>query len=580
MVVFASFVVSLVADGVSMSFGILYIDLLDYFGESKGKTAWVGSLFFGLPLLTGPVASSLTVRYGCRRVCIVGALLAAAGFVASHFSTSLEFLFLTFGVSGFGLALCYVTSVVIVAHYFEKRRSLATGLAVCGTGMGTSVFALLTSRLLDAFAWRGTLLLSAGFFLNLVVCGALMRDPDATSDRSGAGRGRGTRRLCSSLVQLPTYLMDGAPLDVLSENSRKEGGHLDSLLERYPNVWHGTVPEDGHAGPRGAEGGGERRPRNVRLQRGSLVYRGAVLDVRRYRLEASSCPDIYRDGTLAEEDKTCQILSELRDVLRDSLDVSLLRNGRYALLCFSNFLLSACVDNPYVYVPDSAMVLGVSKERASFLIACIGVLNTVGVVMVGYLGDKPWTEPVVLYGLLTMASGAAVGAFPLVRSYAALAALSALYGFTISANYTLVPVILVDMISLDHFTGAYGLLLMIQGLASLTGPPIAGWLCDATGAYDATFFFSGICILASGIVVLPVARRRCRPPASYDGPPPSESSVDDDAKRRSEDGDVPAPPKAFVRDGAESRGRPRELVSVSDERPACDEVCGHVTGTC
>lgn len=83
-------------------------------------------------------------------------------------------------------------------------------------------------------------------------------------------------------------------------------------------------------------------------------------------------------------------------------------------------------------------------------------------------------EPSLLYSFLTVASGAAVGVLPLVSSYAAMALLSSVYGFAISANYTLVPVILVNLISLDNFTGAYGLLLLIQGLAGLMGPPIAG----------------------------------------------------------------------------------------------------------
>lgn len=184
-VVFASFIINLIADGITFSFGVIYVEFLAYFGEGKGKTAWIGSLFMAMPLLSGPIASFLTDRYGCRKVTIVGSILACLGFVLSAFSTSMEMLFLTFGIlAGFGLSLCYVAAVVIVAYYFDKRRSFATGLSVCGSGIGTFIFAPLTQYLIEAYGWRGTTLILAGFFLNMTVCGMLMRDLEWTTHRA------------------------------------------------------------------------------------------------------------------------------------------------------------------------------------------------------------------------------------------------------------------------------------------------------------------------------------------------------------------------------------------------------------
>lgn len=127
-VVFASFMVNMIADGVTFSFGVIFIEFEKYFEEGKSKTAWIGSLFMAVPLLSGPIASFLTDRYGCQKVTIIGAIIASTGFVISAFSDSLFTLFITFGlISGFGLSLCYVAAVVIVAYYFDKKRSLATG---------------------------------------------------------------------------------------------------------------------------------------------------------------------------------------------------------------------------------------------------------------------------------------------------------------------------------------------------------------------------------------------------------------------------------------------------------------------
>ena len=66
-VVAASFLVNMIADGVTFSFGVLFVELQAEFAESKAVTAGVVSLFHAVPLLSGPIASALTDRYGCRR---------------------------------------------------------------------------------------------------------------------------------------------------------------------------------------------------------------------------------------------------------------------------------------------------------------------------------------------------------------------------------------------------------------------------------------------------------------------------------------------------------------------------------
>ncbi|XP_043261763.1 uncharacterized protein LOC122402765 isoform X1 [Colletes gigas] len=178
-VVLASLVISMIADGVSFSFGLLYIEFLHEFGASKSKTAWIGSLFMAVPLLSGPIMSALVDRYGCRSMTIVGGLISGFGFVLSCFSNTIEVMYLTFGViAGLGLGLCYVTAVVSIAYWFDKKRTLAVGLGACGTGIGTFVYAPMTTFFIEEYGWRGTCLLLAGTFFNMIVCGAVMRDPE------------------------------------------------------------------------------------------------------------------------------------------------------------------------------------------------------------------------------------------------------------------------------------------------------------------------------------------------------------------------------------------------------------------
>ena len=53
------------------------------------------------------------------------------------------------GHAGFGLGMVYLPSIVSVGYYFEKKRALATGIAVCGSGIGTFIFAPLSEYLLQ-----------------------------------------------------------------------------------------------------------------------------------------------------------------------------------------------------------------------------------------------------------------------------------------------------------------------------------------------------------------------------------------------------------------------------------------------
>ncbi|XP_066598650.1 monocarboxylate transporter 9 isoform X1 [Prorops nasuta] len=175
-VVFASFMCNMIVDGIAYTFGIFIGAFVNYFGEGKGKTAWVGSLLSGMYLSAGPVVSALTNKYGCRAVCMAGSFLGAAAFVLSTFSTSVNMLMMTYGImGGLGFGLIYLPAVVCVGYYFETKRSLATGIAVCGSGFGTFAFAPLATFLLETYSWKGANLILAGLILNCAVFGAMMR---------------------------------------------------------------------------------------------------------------------------------------------------------------------------------------------------------------------------------------------------------------------------------------------------------------------------------------------------------------------------------------------------------------------
>lgn len=128
-IVFASFMCNMVVDGIAYTFGVFLGEFVNYFGEGKGKTAWVGSLLSGMYLsagefihifkcfqfavnniykfiiafnhfFSGPIVSALTNKYGCRAVCMAGSVIASIAFALSTFSPNVNVLMLTYGFMG------------------------------------------------------------------------------------------------------------------------------------------------------------------------------------------------------------------------------------------------------------------------------------------------------------------------------------------------------------------------------------------------------------------------------------------------------------------------------------------------
>lgn len=97
----------------------------------------------------------------------------------------------------------------------------------------------------------------------------------------------------------------------------------------------------------------------------------------------------------------------------------------------------------------------------------------------GYVGDRHWSSPMLIYNISMVICGLSVIFMPFITNYWLLAVAAAIFGLFISANYALTSVILVELVSLEAFSKAYGLLLLIQGLANLIGPPLVGKFISA-----------------------------------------------------------------------------------------------------
>ena len=119
-------------------------------------------------------------------VTIAGAILGSLSLFVSVWAQNVTTLYFTIGIgAGFGFGLIYLPAIVSVTTYFEKKRSLATGIAVCGSGFGTFIFAPIITKLLEVYGWRGAMLIISGIVLECIIFGALFRPLEYSSKSSG-----------------------------------------------------------------------------------------------------------------------------------------------------------------------------------------------------------------------------------------------------------------------------------------------------------------------------------------------------------------------------------------------------------
>lgn len=139
------------------SIGALLTPVTEEFGWSRAQFQAAILFSSGLGALTSPLIGWLNDKYGPRRVALPSMIGLSVGLLtASQIQGDLWMLFLAYGMMALlGAGTIPVTWTRAIATSFFKRRGLALGLALTGTGICASIAPHYTVWLTDQFGWRG-----------------------------------------------------------------------------------------------------------------------------------------------------------------------------------------------------------------------------------------------------------------------------------------------------------------------------------------------------------------------------------------------------------------------------------------
>lgn len=189
-----AFAIQLSFSGIQFTFGVFLKPIADGSGWSRGATAFAYTLLWWVSSPAALFLGWLSDRIGPRRVLLMGAVLFSLGIFLSGRVQNLWEFYLYFGVlAGIGRAAGRAPLLSAVNQFFNKRKGLAMGITLSGTGVGTLLFPPLVRYVITLADWR-----VAFYLLGLV--GGLIAFPASLFIRAprpgeveGGGRSSGSR---------------------------------------------------------------------------------------------------------------------------------------------------------------------------------------------------------------------------------------------------------------------------------------------------------------------------------------------------------------------------------------------------
>lgn len=160
------------------SFGMLMVPIKKHYGLNQQFTNLIFSLNTGLYFGSGTIANVLCDKFGFRCVIMGASLVTALANASIPFITNSYVVVFVYGViGGISYGIAYLSSMILLVKYFEKRLGIANGIQMSGSGFGAFLIPFITEFFLSRYDWMFTMIVYGCMMMQCVVLGCLLRKP-------------------------------------------------------------------------------------------------------------------------------------------------------------------------------------------------------------------------------------------------------------------------------------------------------------------------------------------------------------------------------------------------------------------
>ncbi|XP_069460554.1 monocarboxylate transporter 3 [Ambystoma mexicanum] len=192
-------------------------------------------------------------------------------------------------------------------------------------------------------------------------------------------------------------------------------------------------------------------------------------------------------------DSMDELDSQTKKKPKKLLDFSVFSNRGFIIYTIAKFFLVLGLFAPPILLVNYAKDMGVADADAAFLLSIIGFVDIVARPSCGILAGLPQVRPNVAYffSFAILFNGFTDLCGARAANYWGLVAFCIFFGVSYGMVGALQFEVLMATVGPKAFSSAIGLVLLIEAVAVLIGPPSAGRLVDAFKNYELIFYMSG-----------------------------------------------------------------------------------------
>ncbi|CAF3405577.1 unnamed protein product [Rotaria socialis] len=486
---------NLVCDGTLFTFDSMKFNLQKHFGCSDMIILLAVSAPCGIYLLVGPIVSVLSKRYSFRLTIIIGSIgSAACTFILTMSRNLMEFIIIHGIIGSVFFCMVYLSSIVVISFYFDKKRAIVNGFVMAGGNIGALIFYPWSKYVMETFGWQRALLTLAFIMLTCILFGTIMkplkpeRVPIQRTDDIIKTKPDLTTASSTDDANMPSSFYNHA----MNTNDQINAPDVSNLIVTSSHGGTNTISPS-------------RRPSS----------NANVSHLFGVPYAENACRPLDKKDVLFTGSKQQFHTSQSNTYAPSMINFSILKNWQMLLIYIGNVFSMVGYGLSIVNLVLLAVYgHGLDIRSALRLRNVFEFFYTLGLLSGGFMTMIPHLSALRVHNTFLFIAGIVTVLAAYANNFITLALYAGVFGFAIAPHASLLLSVICDCAGLDRYITAISVLLLVRGVSKSIGVFATdhhviskiGYFVSYRNSYNLAFMLGGAMIIISAFLHMCLSR--------------------------------------------------------------------------